>query len=280
MSEGLNALPLAGRRVLVTRAVQQAGKLSDGLKALGAEPVEVPVLEIRPPESFAALDEALKKLDGGRDSQRFDWLILTSANTVAAVVERCRVLELDVSEMKALRVAAVGSATAEAARKADFRVTVVPDSYHSEGVVAALGNTILGKRVLLARAKVARDVIPDALTAAGALMTVVDAYQTVLPEGASERLVEALRVGVDAATFTSSSSVRNLAEVAREAGVGFPFPGVKAISIGPVTSATLKEFGWEAAGEAEVSDLPSLIAAVVTAIPAWDFPETVRSARN
>jgi len=266
LSEVLKALPLAGRRVLVTRAVQQAGKLSDGLKALGAEPVEVPVLEIRPPESFAALDEALRKLDAGRDAQRFDWLILTSANTVAAVVERCRLLDLDVSEMKELRVAAVGSATAEAARKADFRVTVVPDSYNSEGVVAALGDSILGKRVLLARAKVARDVIPDALTAAGALMTVVDAYQTVLPEGASERLVEALRVGVDAATFTSSSSVRNLAEVAREAGVGFPFPGVKAISIGPVTSATLKEFGWEAAGEAEVSDLPALIAAVVTGI--------------
>ena len=270
MNEAVNALPLAGRRVLVTRAVQQAGKLSDGLKALGAEPVEVPVLEIRPPESFAVLDEALGKLAGGRDSQRFDWLILTSANTVAAVMERCRVLQLDVSEMKHLRVAAVGSATAEAARKADFRVTVVPDSYNSEGVVAALGNSILGKRVLLARAKVARDVIPDALTAAGALMTVADAYQTVLPEGSEERLKEALRVGVDAATFTSSSSVRNLAEVAREAGVGFPLAGpsgqVKAISIGPVTSATLKEFGWEASGEAEASDLPGLIAAVVQGI--------------
>ena len=266
MNEAVNVLPLAGRRVLVTRAVQQAGKLSDGLKALGAEPVEVPVLEIRPPESFAVLDEALGKLDGGRDSQRFDWLILTSANTVAAVMDRCRVLQLDVSEMKHLRVAAVGSATAEAARKADFRVTVVPDSYNSEGVVAALGNSILGKRVLLARAKVARDVIPDALTAAGALMTVVDAYQTVLPEGSEERLKEALRVGVDAATFTSSSSVRNLAEVAREAGVGFPFPGVKAISIGPVTSATLRELGWEASGEAEASDLPGLIAAVVQGI--------------
>jgi len=266
----VNSLPLAGRRVLVTRAVQQAGKLSDGLKALGAEPVEVPVLEIRPPESFAALDEALGRLETTRAAQQFDWLILTSANTVATVVERCRALNLDVSEMKHLRVAAVGSATAEAARKADFRVTVVPEIYNSEGVVAALGNSILGKRVLLARAKVARDVIPDALTAAGALMTVVDAYQTVLPEGSEERLKEALRVGVDAATFTSSSSVRNLAEVARAAGVGFPLASpagqVKAISIGPVTSATLKEFGWEASGEAEASDLPGLIAAVVTAM--------------
>ena len=266
MNEAVKALPLAGRRVLVTRAVHQAGKLSEGLRTLGAEPVEVPVLEIRSPESFAALDEALGRLQTSRASVQFDWLILTSANAVATVAERCRVLDLDVSEMKQLRVAAVGSATAEAARKADFRVTVVPDSYNSEGVVAALGSTISGKRVLLARAKVARDVIPDALTAAGALMTVVDAYQTVLPDGSEERLKEALRVGVDAATFTSSSSVRNLAEVATEAGVSFPFAGVKAISIGPVTSATLREFGWEAAGEAEVSDLPGLIDAVVSAL--------------
>jgi uroporphyrinogen-III synthase len=84
----------------------------------------------------------------------------------------------------------------------------------------------------------------------------------VLPDGAQAALVEALRVGVDAATFTSSSTVRNLAEVAREAGIDFPFAGVKAISIGPVTSATLREFGWEPAGEASASDLPGLIEAV------------------
>ena len=254
-----DTLQLAGQRILVTRAVHQVGKLSDGLKALGAEPVEVPVLEIRPPDSYEALDKALRKLE---PPQPFDWLILTSANTVQTVAARCRQLDVDVAEIKALRVAAVGSATAEAARKAGFRVTVVPDSYNSEGVVAALGSTILGKRVLLARAKVARDVIPDALTAAGALMTVVDAYQTALPDGAKEALVEALKVGVDAATFTSSSTVRNLAEVAREAGIVFPFDGVKAISIGPVTSATLREHGWEPAAEAGASDIPGLIEAV------------------
>jgi uroporphyrinogen-III synthase len=245
--------------VLVTRAVQQAGKLSDGLMELGAEPVEVPVLEILPPDSYEPLDKALRKLE---PPQAFDWLILTSANTVLSVAARCKLLNVDVSEIKALKVAAVGSATSEAARKAGFRVTVVPDSYHSEGLVAALGSSVLGKKVLLARAKVARDVIPDALTTVGALMTVVDAYQTALPVGARELLVEALRVGVDAATFTSSSSVRNLAEVAREAGIAFPFAGVAAVSIGPVTSATLREQGWEPSGEAKPSDIPGLISAV------------------
>jgi uroporphyrinogen-III synthase/uroporphyrinogen III methyltransferase/synthase len=261
-----HALPLAGRRVLVTRAVQQAGKLSDGLKALGAEPVEVPVLEIRPPESWDPLDTALARLSPSQSSQAFDWLILTSANTVQTVYARCKLINLDVSEIKLLKVAAVGSATAEAARKVGFRVTVVPDSYNSEGVVAALGASVLGKRVLLARAKVARDVIPDALKGIGAVVTVIDAYQTALPDGAQEALVEALKLGVDVATFTSSSSVRNLAEVAREAGIAFPFEGVAAISIGPVTSATLREFGWEPTGEAIASDIPGLIEAVVTGI--------------
>ena len=249
--------------MLVTRAVQQAGKLSDGLRALGAEPVEVPVLEIRPPDSFEPVDKALGKLEPGQSSQPFDWLILTSANTVQTIAARCALLKVDFAEIKLLRVAAVGSATAEAARKAGFRVTVVPDSYHSEGVVAALGSSIVAKRVLLARAKVARDVIPDALTAAGALMTVVDAYQTALPDGARETLVEVLKVGVDAVTFTSSSTVRNLAEVAREAEMRFPFAGVPGISIGPVTSATMREMGWEPAGEAATSDIPGLIATVV-----------------
>ena len=254
------ALPLAGRRILVTRAVQQAGKLSDGLIALGALPVEVPVLELRAPDSYDPLDQALKKLE------TFDWLVLTSANTVSTVAARCTMLNIDVSGIKLLSVAAVGSATAEAARKAGFRVTLVPESYHSEGVVAAMGNSVAGKKVLLARAKVARDVIPDALRGVGAVMTVVDAYQTALPDGSRELLSEAIRNGLDAATFTSSSSVRNLAEVAREAEVDFPFAGVPGISIGPVTSATMREQGWEPAGEATTSDIPSLIAAVVKAL--------------
>lgn len=249
--------PLTGRKILVMRAIHQAGKLSEGLAVLGAEPVEVPVLEIRPPDSLEPLDSALKKIDS------FDWLLLTSVNTVHAVAARCTELNIDVSSLKGLRVAAVGGATAEAARRAGFRVTIMPEHYSSEGMVSALKESGTVNRVLLARAKVARNVIPEALTAAGAILTVVDAYQTVLPIGAKDRLVEALRVGIDIATFTSSSSVRNLAEVAREVGIEYPLVGVPAVSIGPVTSATLREFGWEPAAEAEVSDLPGLIAAIV-----------------
>ncbi len=254
------ALPLQGRRVLVTRAAHQAGKLSDGLRALGAEPVEVSVLEIRPPESFAALDRALGQLD------HYDWLIFTSANTVRALVERSAALGISFASIATVQVAAVGEATAAAARNAGFAVAMVPQNYVAEALVASLAGQAAGKRILLARAAIARDVIPDALRAAGATVDVVDAYRNVLPEAAPKLLREALAVGIDAATFTSSSSVTHLAEAANAAGIAFPFAGVKAVSIGPITSATLREHGWEPAAEASPYDIPGLIAAVAQSL--------------
>lgn len=255
----MSLLPLAGRRVLVTRAVHQAGKLSEGLRALGAEPVEVPVLEIRPPESFEALDTALRKLES------YDWLILTSANTVHALVERALSTGAALVHPPGLKVAAVGETTASAARAAGFKVTFVPASYLAESLVEGLARNVLGRKVLLARAAVARDVIPDALTAAGALVDVVDAYRNCMPEAAPEQLRSALANRIDAVTFTSSSSVIHLAEAAYAAGVAWPFAGVPSVSIGPITSGTLRELGWEPATEANPSDIPGLIAAVVEA---------------
>lgn len=253
----MSALPLAGRRVLVTRALQQAGKLSEGLRALGAEPVEVPVLEIVAPESYAPLDDALQNLE------RYDWLILTSTNTLHAVSARSTHLGVNPANTEGLKVAAIGSATAEAARHCGFQIAVVPANYIAESLVESLREQVAGRRVLLARAAIARDVIPDALRAAGAEVDVVDAYQNVLPEAAPERLRQAVSSGLDAATFTSSSSVTHLAEAARIAGIAWPFAGVPAVSIGPITSQTLRELGWQPAAEAEPSDIPGLIAAVV-----------------
>jgi uroporphyrinogen-III synthase/uroporphyrinogen III methyltransferase/synthase len=253
----VSALPLAGRRVLVTRALQQAGKLSDGLRALGADPVEVPVLEIVAPESYAPLDDALRNLD------RCDWLILTSANAVRALAERAAALRIGPMQAGRLKVAAVGEATARAARLAGLPVAIVPAAYVAESLVESLRDQAAGKRVLLARAAVARDVIPDALRAAGALVDVVDAYRNGLPEAAPEQLRQAVAGGLDAATFTSSSSVTHLAEAARAAGVPWPLAGVPAISIGPITSQTLRDLGWPPVAEANPSDIPGLIAAVL-----------------
>ncbi|MDE3148034.1 MAG: uroporphyrinogen-III synthase [Acidobacteriota bacterium] len=252
----MSLLPLSGRRVLVTRAAHQAGKLSDGLRALGAEPVEVPLLEIRPPLSFDPLDMALRRLD------LYDWLILTSANTARALANRAAELHIGLVQPPRMKVAAVGEATAAAARKAGLQVAFIPASYVAESLMEGLAGEITGRRFLVARAAVARDLIPDALRQGGAEVDVVDAYRNVMPEGAPELLRKALDAGIDAATFTSSSSATHLAEAARQAGIGFPFADVAAISIGPITSQTLRDLGWKPAAEAAPSDIPGLLAAV------------------
>lgn len=256
----MSELPLAGRRVLVTRAAHQAGKLSQELRALGAEPVEVPVLEILAPASFEPLDAALRDLDS------YNWIILTSANVVRALEERAAALGFVLTDRASLRMAAVGSATAKAAKDAGLKVDFVPESYVAESLVEGMLGKVEGQRILLARAAVARDVIPEAMRTAGATVDVVDAYQNAMPEGAPGQIRQALEQGIDAATFTSSSSATHLAYAAGAGGVAWPFAGVKAVSIGPVTSQTLRELGWEPAGEAEPSDIPGLVAAVVRAL--------------
>jgi uroporphyrinogen-III synthase/uroporphyrinogen III methyltransferase/synthase len=247
---------MAGRRVLVTRAAHQAGKFSEGLRALGAAPVEVAVLEIRAPESFDLLDAALRQLDS------YDWLILTSANAVRALAERAAALRIALTQPVRLKVAAVGEATAAAERQIGLQVDFIPEAYVAEKLVEGLLARAAGQRILLARAAVARDVIPDALRAAGAVVDVVEAYRNVVPDAAPEQLRQALGKGIDAATFTSSSSATHLSEAARVAGVAWPFAGVPAVSIGPITSRTLRELGWPPVAEANPSDIPGLIGAV------------------
>jgi uroporphyrinogen-III synthase len=251
--------PLTNRRILITRAAHQAGQLSQGLRALGAEPVEVPVLEIRPPENLRPLDAALGALAG------YDWLIFTSANTVRALVERATTLgaaALSISPQT--RIAAIGEATAEALRAADLPVTFTPKNYVAESLLSELKTRWEGKRVLLARASIARDVIPDALRSAGAAVDVIDAYRNVLPDDAPEKLRLALAAPIHAATFTSSSSVTHLAQAASRAGIPFPLSGIPAVSIGPVTTQTLRNHNWPPSAEANPHDIPALIAAVAS----------------
>jgi uroporphyrinogen-III synthase len=256
----MKAPSLAGRRVLVTRAAPQASKLSEGLRALGLEPVEIPIIEIRPPADFAPLDRALRSL------ANYDWLVLTSANAVEALAGRAAALGLSLTSAPHLKVAAVGEATATVARDTGLPVALVPETYVAESLAKSLAEQARGKKVLLARAAVARDVIPDALRAAGASVDVVNAYRNIMPESAPALLREALQKGIAAAAFTSSSTVTYLADAARQAGIAFPFAGVAAISIGPITSQTLRDHGWEPAVEAVKSDVPGLIQAVARAL--------------
>jgi uroporphyrinogen-III synthase len=255
----VNELPLAGRTILVTRARQQAGQLSEKLRALGASVVEIPAIEIVALESYADLDGALRNLS------QYQWLIVTSANGVTALAGRLLPAGIAAADFGHLKIAAVGSATARALSELGLEVAFTPAEYVAESLVEALGERVRGQRVLLARAAVARDVIPDALRARGADVDVVDAYRTVVPAES----VTAIRTllgrgggGVDAATFTSSSTVTNFLGLLREAGVARP-ESLRAVSIGPITSRTLRENGWEPAAEADPHDLAGLVEAVV-----------------
>ncbi len=183
----MSQLPLAGRTIVVTRPRQQASRLRTELEALGACVIELPTIEIVPPDSYEPLDSAL------RDLRSYQWLIVTSANTVRVLAERLTVLGIDFADFSEVQVVAVGSATASALREAGFRVDLVPAKYVAEAVVDVLQDKVAGSRVLLARAAVARDVIPDELRRLGATVDVVEAYRTVIPEE-SARLVRGVFV--------------------------------------------------------------------------------------
>ena len=258
----MSGLPLSGRVILVTRARHQAGKLAQALRAEGAEVVDIPAIQIVPPESWAGLDAALGHLS------QFQWLIVTSANTAHVLGERSATLGMTSAAFAHLKIAAVGSASTQALRDFGLEPTVTPREYVAESLVDALGAQVSGQRVLLARAAIARDVIPLALGARGATVETVDAYRTVIPAdsiGGIRSLFSSPGRPPDAATFTSSSTVTNFLALLRAADVEAP-ASMKPISIGPVTSATLRENGWEPAAEADPHNLPGLVEAVKRAL--------------
>jgi uroporphyrinogen-III synthase len=257
---------LSGVRVLVGRARHQASALSSGLRDLGAEVLEIPFIEIRKPRSYKALDGALKNLS------EYDWLILTSVNGVEAMWDRLRKLRLGGMLMRHLKIAAIGPATRQAIEQHGVKVNVVPKEYVAESVVSSLRRKVKGKRVLLARAKVARDVIPRELRKLGARVDVVEAYETVIPPTSRSRLRAALKSRTgrpDWITFTSSSTVRNFVELlggkrgrGRPLHMGKEDNRVRLASIGPVTSSTLRELGLPVDIEAAEYTIPGLIKAI------------------
>src|ERR1700758_2200497 len=166
---------LEGIRVLVGRARHQAGALSSKLRKLGADVLEIPFIQIRPPRSFKPLDAALNNL------KTYDWLILTSVNGVDAMWEPLSKLRITKKSLTHLKIAAIGPATKKAIEKRGVKVDLVPDEYVAESVVRSLKKKVKGKRVLLVRAKVARDVIPKELRKAGGAVDVFEAYETVVP---------------------------------------------------------------------------------------------------
>ena len=248
-------LPLFGRRIVVTRAKGQAEALSARLRALGAEVVELPTIEIRPAADYEPLDRAIAALAS------YDWLIFTSANGVRFFLDR---LDRSAADLRAVRakICAIGPATRAAVEALHLKVDLMGKEYVAEGLVEAFAShDLVGKRVLLPRAAVARDLVPVELTRRGALIDVVEAYRTVIPEEAATHARELFTAArkPDCITFTSSSTVQNFLAVAGAETLA----GVKVVSIGPVTSKTARGLGIEISAEAQPYTVDGLVSAIL-----------------
>lgn len=263
-SSATKSKPLTGLRILTTRAEKQSGGLANPLRELGAEVIEVPTIEIRPPQSYAPLDSALRNIGG------YDWLILTSVNGVEALFARLKALSIPASALAHLQIAAIGPATQREIERHGLKISVTPEKYIAEAVVEALKGKTEGKRVLLVRAKIARDVLPNELRKTSAAVDVVEAYETHVPENAKERLhwlfaKQATRP--DIITFTSSSTETNflslLSSEHQEA-----LRTILLASIGPVTSATLARAGFAPQIEAREYTMPGLAVAIAKHVAA------------
>ncbi|HEY3827034.1 MAG TPA: uroporphyrinogen-III C-methyltransferase [Bryobacteraceae bacterium] len=248
-------LPLFGRRIVVTRAREQAGELSELLRRLGAEVIEVPAIEIKPADDYGPLDQAIARLD------EYGWLIFTSANGVRFFLDRLDRSRLDLRAIRG-RICAIGPATREALEHFHLKVDCMAERYVAEGLLDAMAAYDLsGSRILIARAAVARDLLPTELTRRGAIVDVVEAYRTAAPKDLADRAADILSRKPDWITFTSSSTVKNLVEAVGDKALC----NVKSASIGPVTTATLRENGLPVAAEASTYTVPGLVQALLDA---------------
>ncbi|HWR14554.1 MAG TPA: uroporphyrinogen-III synthase [Terriglobales bacterium] len=255
-------MSLQGKRVIVSRAKEQAGSLSNLLQEKGAEVLEIPFIEIHPAQSYEALDKAIENL------LAYDWLILTSVNGVSALFSRLEKQGKSEADLLHLKIVAIGPATRKAIEKHGIPVDIMPKEYVAEAVVEEMRGQVKGERVLLVRAKVARDVIPNALRDLGAKVHVMEAYETIVPETSRTAIMEALKSTHKpwAITFTSSSTVKNFVElVGEENAHSNLLDGVKLASIGPVTSGTLRELGLRVDIEAKEYTIPGLVEAMAKA---------------
>jgi uroporphyrinogen III methyltransferase/synthase len=233
--------PLFGRRIVVTRAREQASDFVARLSGLGAECVEFPTIEVIPPPSWKELDRAIGNLE------RYQWLVFTSVNGVRHFFDRLQDTGQDARSLKGIRIAAIGPKTGDAIREQGVRPDLVPEEYRAEAVVEAFKKQgVKGMRILLPRAAEAREVLPQQLQDMGAAVEVVEAYRTVRPEGARDEVRAMLEKGaIHMVTFTSSSTVNNFMEMfeGEREGLLKWMEEVAVACIGPVTAKTAQEKG-------------------------------------
>jgi uroporphyrinogen III methyltransferase / synthase len=249
-------LPLFGRRIVITRAAGNAAEFARRLRDLGAEAIEFPTIETAPPHSYAAIDDALARLAS------FDWIIFTSATGVSAFVDRLRATGRDIRELGKGAIGAMGPATAVRIRGYALTVAAIPREYRAEAIIEAIGESaIAGACILIPRAAVAREILPELLRKKGAAEVVVaPVYRTVKPVRPDSSRIRALIAAgeIDLVTFTSSSTVTNFREL-----VGELEPGLKAAAIGPITAETARREGFDVGISPSEYTVDALVEAIV-----------------
>lgn len=231
--------PLFGKKILVTRAREQASSFLNVLSGLGAESIEFPTIKAIPPQSWDELDRAIRALE------TYHWLLFTSVNGVKYFLERLGFLGKDIRDLKGLKIGAIGPKTAEIWHQMGIKPDLMPDEYRAEAIVASFKEwEIAGKKILLPRALQAREVLPEELKKMGAEIDVVPAYQTIKPDNDTSRVREMLeKMEIDMVTFTSSSTVVNFMKMFEKDTQRLQewMSGVAVACIGPITAKTAQE---------------------------------------
>lgn len=249
--------PLFGKTVVITRSSKQSSKLTQALGELGANIIEIPTIKVMPPDSYEKMDKAIERQI---PDQYYDWLIFTSANGVFQFADRLKQKKVDFRIFKGVKIAAIGSSTAASLSSLGVQADLIPKEYKGEGLVEALGN-VKRLKILIPRAKVAREVLPEELKKAGAEVDVVDAYQTVV-DAQSAKNAPSLNGHADIITFTSASTVTNFLKILGNRKEQF-LGGVKIAAIGPITAEAAKKKGLNVNVVAKKYTIDGLVDAVV-----------------
>jgi len=254
----MNKKSLAGKRILITRAREQSGDFAAQLKKRGAEVIEFPTIEMVPPLHWGEVDRAIDQL------KSYDWIIFTSANGVDFFWQRVKERGKNLRLPSSLKVCAIGPATAHRLKEKRASVHYVPEKFVAESILEGFEKMFFkGKRILLARAKKARDILPKGLRKMGAEVEVVAVYRTVKPRGGSKKLKKLLAEGkIDVIAFTSSSTVNHFAGLLKTENLKKLVKGIAIACIGPVTARTAKEWALKVQVQPKQYTIPDLTQAI------------------
>lgn len=264
--------PLAGKIVVVTRALEQSHDLSDALEALGAEVQQLPMVSFAPSENCDDLDSALRRFT------EFDWVLFTSQNAVRFLFRRgCELKSRRSVQPARPLIAAIGAATAQAARNLDIRVDYVAETHTGEALAAELRQKMAGATVLLPRSDRADDRLPAALREAGAKVTDVMAYRTAIPDTFDSGILESVRAGtVNVILFASPSAFENFCVTVKPTNVQELSNNMQFAAIGPTTAAAIRESGARVAIESNESSAAGLAESIANYYQ--NSPSTARHA--